>query len=245
MDMMPGLVGGFAFFAFLFPSLLLGLAIPYAVMWLRNAQGIERDPQVGIKVGLYFFYSLAILLIVNGVSILVIDAVTDAKAFRASPFDDDDWPGTPAGRGTSALRPAQRNAAALVLAGVFFTVIHFVLIKAGTNDRDFPATRRLFVGWRFAIHGLVVMGAATLLLMVLFQRNRGDPEAQQTLVAILLVWTPSWLVHFFLLRVYTDQGLKPRGAPNPFALGGAGPDIASLPVAEPQDEEPRPGSPTR
>src|SRR5262249_25160885 len=70
-----------------------------------------------------------------------------------------------------------------------------------TNDRRFPATRRVFVGWRLAIHSLVVLIAFTALVGQLFQK---DPkwEDMKPFFGTLLVWVPSWLIHLLLLRFY-------------------------------------------
>jgi hypothetical protein len=219
-----------AFFAMmLFPTLLLALAIPYGIMYLRNGQEGPRDPQIGIKVALYFFFSLSILLVLNGLSVFAVDALVEPTSFPGS-FDPTFGP-----VGTSSskdLRPAQRTAGALVVAGLFFVVIHVALIKSATNDRDWPATRRLFVGWRFAIHGLVVLGAFTTLLAVLFQKRMGDADLRNTLIGILIVWVPSWLVHLLLLQFYSNKAMRSGPAPaNPFALGSGDVDRSTPPMA--------------
>lgn len=227
-----GFLGGFTFIALLFPMLLLSLAIPYGIIYLRNQQGMGRDPQIGIKVGLYFFFSLSILLALNGLTIFVVDALVDSSARGVF---DPDWPGGgfPSGR-SSGLSAAQRTAGAFIMAGILFTAIHLILIKTATNDHDWPATRRVFVGWRFAIHGLVVISAFTALLAVLFQKNMGDKDARLTLVGILIIWTPSWLLHFLLLWIYCNQSARaPRALPvaNPFALSAGDAELAPPPMA--------------
>jgi hypothetical protein len=231
-DYMAATLSGAFFAMILFPALLLALAIPYGIMYLRNGQEGPRDPQIGIKVALYFFFSLSILLVLNGLSVFVVDALVEPRpTFTTSPFDPSIGP---AGGTTSSkeLRPAQRTAGALVMAGLFFIVIHVALIRSTINDRDWPATRRLFVGWRFAIHGLVVLGAFTTLLAVLFQKNMGDADLRNTLIGILIVWVPSWLVHLLLLQIYSNKGTRSGGASaNPFALGSGDVDRSAPPMA--------------
>jgi hypothetical protein len=177
------------------PMLLLGLAIPYAVIHLRGQPGLQRDPQVGIKVALYYFLSISILLLLTGLSVLVVDALVEAGPGRA---------GALAARGGD-MRQAQRTGWALVVCGTVLTLLHLLLVKGATNDHDWPATRRVFVGWRFAIHGLVVVGAATALTIVLFQKDMGDEQLRKTLTGILIVWVPSWAIHLILLRYLRDQ----------------------------------------
>src|SRR5262249_49266382 len=103
--------------------------------------------------------------------------------------------------------------------GVILGALHLVLLKTLTNDGSASAARRTFLGWRFAIHGLVVVTTLTALLVVLFQRDGGDRQTRDTLVAILFVWLPLWALHIMLLNrdprsVHTTEGrnpLLPRG----------------------------------
>jgi hypothetical protein len=197
------------------PMLLLGLAIPYAVIHLRSQPGLQRDPQIGIKVALYYFFSISILLLLSGLSILVVDALVETGPGRV-----------PISRGGD-MREAQRVGWAFVVSGAVFSLVHLLVIKGMTNDNDWPATRRVFVGWRFAIHGLVVLAATTALLTVLFQKDMGDSQARKTIVGILIIWVPSWAIHLILLRYLRDQ---PRDAPrfepphlNPFEATEAPP----------------------
>jgi len=70
--------------------------------------------------------------------------------------------------------------------------------------------RRTFVGWRFAVHGLVVVLAFTALLIILFQpREPGTEEFRRFLIGTLIVWTPSWLLHFILLRASSTATWRP------------------------------------
>jgi hypothetical protein len=178
-------VWGFA----LSPFLLLGLAIPYVVLRMRDQQSLEHDPQIGLKAALYYFFSISILLIELGLTVLAIDALSERPA-------------------RSGLNSAQRTGAALVVAGVLGTFGYLMLIKSLTNDARWPAARRLFVGWRFAVNGLVVMGAFTALIIAIFQKDTGtgsEGEFVRSLIATLLIWLPGWGIHLILLHLYRDQ----------------------------------------
>lgn len=187
---MSAFVWAFAFS----PFLLLGLAIPYIVLRLRNQQSVLFDSQIGLKTSLYFFFSLSILLIQIGLTFIAVEVLSD----RVSPL--------------TLLTEELRTGAALVVAGVLGTGSHMLLIKGLTNDARFPAARRLFVGWRFAINGLVVMFAVTALIVAIFQNESGSLRAVRSLIATLLIWLPGWGIHLVLLQLYRDQppGL-PRG----------------------------------
>src|SRR5437588_12018229 len=65
-----------------FPLLLLALAIPYAVLKVRDARGDQPDPQVGLKVGLYFFFSIGVVLLLYGLTTIVVDLLLDTKESR-------------------------------------------------------------------------------------------------------------------------------------------------------------------
>ncbi len=189
-----GIMSAFVWAFALSPFLLLGLALPYIILRLRNQQSVLHDSQIGLKASLYYFFSLSILLVQVGLTVLAVDLLSDSMVIR------------------SGLSDEQRTGAALVLAGMLGAVTHLLLIKALTNVARFPAVRRLFVGWRFAINGLVVMFAVTALIVAIFQNEPGSLRAIRSLIATLLIWLPGWGIHLVLLHLYQDQppGL-PRG----------------------------------
>ena len=178
--------------------LLLGLAIPYAILHYRDSRGVERDPQLGLKTALYFFYSVCVLLFLVGLSILVVDSLREMQLF-----------GPRAGGGfgrppSSGFTPFKRSGAAFMFAGFSFGLVQFVLIHMATNNRKWPLVRRVFGGWRMAIAGMVVLTMFTILVQTLFQENV-QPDTIQDVFAILFVWTPAWLVDLILLRTRSQQ----------------------------------------
>jgi hypothetical protein len=186
----------------LLPNLLMGLAIPYAVLRLRDAKG-DPEPQAGFKAALYFFFSMSLMLVITGLTIIVVDLVLTTDFGLGAPRRQlrDPLP-----------NDAQRTAFGLMISGGLFTLIHFICILTLT-DRPFSSpVRRMFIGWRFAIHGVIVMFAVTALLVVLFQKdpgfNEGLSQFRRFLIGVLLVWAPSWFVHFVLLRV--SSPMAPR-----------------------------------
>jgi hypothetical protein len=179
----------------LLPFALLGLAIPYAILRLQDARAEQHDPEIGIKAALYFIFSLSILVVLTGINVLVIDALEDRPNVGRNRPDD-------------GLTNGQRLGCGLVVAGLALGLLHLVLIKAATNDRKWPATRRVFVGWRFAIHGVIVLATFTTLIVLLFQRDVRW-ETIKNVLATLVVWGPSWLIHLVLLRTYSNQRWPP------------------------------------
>jgi hypothetical protein len=213
---------------FFAPIVLLALAIPYAVLRVQDSTRPEHDPQLGLKTALYFMYSLSILMILIGLTIYAIDlglnrfgAVNEELKVREAPQ------GAPQGKrlvlekaarkdlGTylTELSPVKRTSYALIVAGLVFFFFHLVVIVGWTNQRRWPEARRVFVGWRFAIHSLVVFSDVTVVIWYLFQK---DPERDWLvrMFAILAVWLPSWILHLILLRLYRGIGSKPKRRPD-------------------------------
>jgi hypothetical protein len=161
--------------------LLLSLVVPYVVLRLRDGRNELHDPQIGLKVVLHFFFSVGWLLGLTGLSVIIADILRSEIQF---------------------LSEAQRNGAAFLLSGLAFAILHYLLLRYGSNNGKWPATGRLYTGWRLAIHGIVVLAAITYLLQLLFQRDPPALEAklailetERTLYAILLVWGLSWVLH--------------------------------------------------
>jgi hypothetical protein len=190
--------------AILLPYLLLALAFPYAVLRLRDAHNRHPDPQLGFKAILHFMLSLAVLMILTGLTVIVVDAVLQIGEVNR-----------PAQEFPNA---AQRTGAAFILSGVLFFGLALLLILVLTTDTSPSLARRMFLGCRCAAHGLVVMFALTALLVVLFQKNAFGRdtsllEARKTFIAVLLVWGPSSVLHFSLMRLASRPPVAGRRPP--------------------------------
>jgi hypothetical protein len=184
---------GLVYFVVLSPFVLLGLAIPYAILHSRDSRGLERDPHLGIKTALYFFYSLSILVVLTGLTIIAVDMVQERQGLFGMPGQ------ARAPQSTQWFNDAKRFGTGLIFAGVVFGLIQFVLLQTMTNDRRWPLPRRVFTGWRLAISGLVVLITFSALVVNLFQENV-ELKSLKNWLAILSVWTPAALVDLILLR---------------------------------------------
>jgi hypothetical protein len=192
------------------PALFLALAIPYAILRLRDTKNDKQDSQLGIKAALYFFFSVGILLFVSGLTTIVVDLLLESKALDLQPRDRFAPPGLPpAPVPNPGLSDGQRTGLALMVAGVVIALLHLGLVKAMTNDSRSLATRRIFAGSRFAIHGIVIVMAFTSLLIVLFQKDFGPKDLRKALFGVLLVWIPSWALHLVLVAYYSRQLYEP------------------------------------
>jgi hypothetical protein len=176
---------------------LLALAIPYAILALRDSRSEVRDPQVGWKALLYFMFSVSILIALYALTALLIARLQAAQAARRS-------------LQLIAWSPQERTALAMLTSAILVGVVHLFLILCYSNTRRFPAARRIFLGCRSAVHALVVL-AAFMLLVLEFYQPALDLEALKGPVCVLLVWMPSWLCHLILLRVCSRLDVPPLG----------------------------------
>ena len=178
-----GLLGSI-FWVSLLPFVLLGLAIPYAVLRVRDSRE-QPDSQLGLKTGLHYFLSVGILQFLIGLSITSWDLITREDRLPRKGADADE---------------ALRVGVAVAAVGAAFAFLHLILLTAGTDDSRKPIVRRTFTGWRFAIHGLVVLFCVTAWLTIIVQKSAHWKDVKP-FFAILLVWFPSWLVHIILLWI--------------------------------------------
>jgi hypothetical protein len=221
MDFISGfaLMGVLAYGVILAPLLFLALALPYAVLRLTDAQNRHPDPQLGFRAAQHFFFSLGVLLALAGLSTIVVDIIQQVleppRGGMAAP-PQFGQPPRPAPRPRSEIpNDAQRTGAALILSGVLFAGLHLVFLLPLSRERRPSPTRRVFLGCRFAVHGLVVLFSLTGLLVVLFQRSDPNRDAvlmdmRNAFIGILLVWLPSWAIHFMLLRLASVPPSPPR-----------------------------------
>jgi hypothetical protein len=184
-------MGGLVALAFV-PYLLLGLAIPYTALYLKDRNNQEHDAEIGLKSTLYFMLSLSILLFLTGLTILVVDFLTE-----------EDRVGQAAKKVTE-FTPIQRTAFAVMVSGFAIGLFHLVVILGFTNDRRYPATRRVFVGWRLAICSLIVLIAFTVLVIQVFQKDVAWKDLK-FVFGVLLIWVPAWLIHLLLMRFYRSE----------------------------------------
>ncbi|MBI1917270.1 MAG: hypothetical protein HYS12_21430 [Planctomycetes bacterium] len=162
------------------PFLLLGLAIPYAVLRARDSRE-QPDSQLGLKAALHYFLSVGILQFLTGLSFICWYLITIEDRVARQGNDEN----------------TLRTGAALAAVGAAFAFLHLILL-VGTDDDRKPIVRRTFTGWRFAIHGLVVLFSVTAWLVTIIQKDAHWKDVKPYF-AIFLVWFPSWMIHVFLL----------------------------------------------
>jgi hypothetical protein len=167
------------------------LVFPYLSLRVRESRSTRPDPQVGLKSVLYAFFSLGILLLLTGLALVVVRLLTEKR------------------QGAGGMSVPVRLGLAWMVAGLVILLFHLLLIKTMTNDGLSLAVRRAFVGWRLAVHSLVVLTTVTILVSILFLKEADRPPWLKTLFGILLVWVPSWVLHIILLSFYSRQLYEP------------------------------------
>ncbi len=180
------------------PMALLALAIPYTVLRLRTDG--PADSQTGLKVALYYFISASMLLALSGLTMISADLISrDAPQTRSA--EEGSYGGPAIGSGSEGgFNVVCRTGVALIISGILGWVAHHLMLKrtAATNR---ARIQRTFVGFRFAISGIMLFGTLTLLLVLMLQEGAFRRPALNTLrgvIGIVIVWLPTWLVHLGL-----------------------------------------------
>ena len=173
----------------LMPFGLAMLIGPYFVLRWRDDKQQPRDPDLGIKFGLHFLLTIAILLLVTGVSIIAADFLLQISTHQ---------------RDFTLKTGGMRTGFALTVAGAFLAPIFFYMVWTKTNDALLPSVRRFFIGSRFIVSGMVsIITLATMLIDVFQDRSQGfgsSAELVMPLLGVFSVWgTEMCLSVFFLM----------------------------------------------
>jgi hypothetical protein len=253
-------IAGFYAAALVVPVVVLGFAVAYVSLRIRDSRSETPDPELGIKSAYHAFMTTGILLILTGLTISATDFLQEAfddkqknqqpqfggpgqfgpqpkfgpqPQFRPQqPIDDDPFD-----------RMSQRVAWPLVISGVLFSLMSLLLIVAGTNDKHFPAVKRTFGGLRLLVEGLCVMAGMTIAIELLFQKNMADLRPFSIAVALICIWLPAAAIQVFLLKTY---GKLPYYVPPQMKKGTRRePDLDDDDVVKGELEEPERRRPPR
>ena len=158
-----------AFGPLLLCFVLVGPLLIYPLARWRLARGLD-DPHLGIKVALGYFGMLAFQLALLGMTSIVFALLSKA------PSED---------RGD-----IYRLGFGFLLPGLILWAAHVVMLTR-TNQEQFPAVRRLFLGYNLVLTGLFGLVAFVMACQALFSRgSSGDFGRLGT--AALLVYGSAW-----------------------------------------------------
>jgi hypothetical protein len=209
----------------LIPPALLGLAVPYSILRLRNEE--PADPQLGIKAAVQYFYSVAILIAMTGLTIVAVDLIAgEAPDFQQNDFNDFDGFGNDFGEAEDGgLSAAKRIGLGMFISGLLIALLNLSFGKNLTTKAHWPRIRRIFAGCRFAVQGIVSMLVFTALMVMILQDGAFEPELFRVIksfLAVLVVWVPAWGLHLYLLMQASEH--DPGPPPRPLTTNANVPD---------------------
>jgi hypothetical protein len=210
----------------LVPILLVGGIVQYILLRARNARAVPHDPQLGRKFLLAMFLHIAILLILGGLSVSMVDWAEYAfepvierreaqKEAELARERGEEAPVFPAGLPPKGPREwfneKQRTAAGLVSSGLLYACLFWPALRFLTNARRFPAAGRSFTGLRLLLSVVIVMILTTISLIGVFQKGNAGLVA-----GLAVVWGSSALLHGIALLA-SGGWHRPRGHPDDVA----------------------------
>jgi Na+/melibiose symporter-like transporter len=186
-------------------AVLVPVALAYVALRVQDAKQSTPDPKLGMKLAFHAVHTTAILLILTGATIFMIDLLEGAIAPAPNA---PNFGGRPAQVNQGGLNAAQRTAFALIGSGALFAVVFWAFLM-GTNDSEQRSVRRVFGGARMALSLLITMFTVTGLIINLAQKS---PEHQITeaLIGMLLVWFPAGVI--FMVLFFTNVNARTSGS---------------------------------
>jgi heme/copper-type cytochrome/quinol oxidase subunit 2 len=173
-------------------AVLVPVALAYVALRVQDARQSSPDPKIGMKLAFHAVHTTAILIVLAGLSVFMIDVMDG----MIGPVNRPNFGGPAPVRGDDGLNSAKRTALALVGSGALFGVVFWAFL-VGTNDSEHRSVRRVFVGGRMALCLLITMFTVTGLIVNLAQKS-SESQVTEALIGMLLVWFPAGVVHMLL-----------------------------------------------
>ncbi len=185
---MSGSLNGILF-PLLYAILPLFSLVQYVSLRIRDTRASPQDPHLGRKSLLYLFFNIAAFTALAGFTLSAMDWVKYLfEPIAAAPVVVRDWYTT-----------EQRLAAGLVVSGILHGLLFWIIIRLGTNDKQFPAVGRAAIGMRLTVAGLITFYASSAAIVLAFAKEPvGFDSLQQTCV-IASVWAPTAVLHLVLM----------------------------------------------
>ena len=172
----------------LYAVLPLFAMVQYISLRIRDTRASPQDPHLGRKSLLYMLFNIAVFTTLAGFTLSALDWMKYLfEPIAAAPVVGVDWFST-----------EQRNAAGLVVSGILHGLLFWIIIRLGTNDKQFPAVGRAAIGMRLAVAGLITFYTSSATIMLSFDKELASRGLQQT-CAIAIVWAPTAVLHLVLM----------------------------------------------
>ena len=162
--------------------------VQYISLRIRDTRASPQDPHLGRKSLLYMLFNIAVFTALAGFTL----SALEWKKYLFEPI------AAAPGVGVDWFSTEQRNAAGLVVSGILHGLLFWIIIRLGTNDRQFPAVGRAAIGMRLAVAALITFYTSSATIMLSFDKEPAGSGLQQT-CAIAIVWAPTALVHLVLM----------------------------------------------
>jgi len=154
---------------FLFSIVLI---IFILIKWRMDHDKKDKDTQVGLKVLLYYFKTIALHVMLAGTVAALI------------------------GIFTGTLSDSYSFPLALCAVGVLIYAAHLVLIIMFTNRSSFHTVARYFTAYNIFIVGIATIASAVMSIIFLVE---GDYDSLNTSGAAVLVYSLTWAVQLIIL----------------------------------------------
>jgi hypothetical protein len=148
------------------------LIIFILIKWRMDHDKKDKDPQVGLKVLLFYFKTVALHVMLAA-----------AVAFAMGVF-------------TESLTDMIPLITAMLVIGAVVYASHAVMILLFTNRSGFPSVARYFTAYNIIIAGIITMASA---IMSVYFMIEGDTDSLNIAGAAVLVYSITWAVQLVIL----------------------------------------------
>jgi len=150
------------FFYVLIP---LGPLVYLFIRW-RAGKGEPAEQNLGVKVIAYYFRTLGYHIALIGFSILLVDLLKNSYTTNG------------------------KTGTAILIIGLLVYAVHWVIVRRGFKENQFPFTGRVYMVFNLILTGLVGLSAAIIWISIILSKRPRDFE---TPLAFLLVYVIAWI----------------------------------------------------
>ena len=150
---------------FLYILIPLGPIVYLFIRW-RSIKGEKVDPNLGIKVLVYYFKTLAYHLILIGISLLFAGLLKNGYTSNA------------------------KIGTAFIIAGGLVYAIHYAVIQKAFNETEFPLTRRVYNAFNLILVGLIGLSSSIIWISIVLSKR---PKGYEAPLAFLAVYLIAWI----------------------------------------------------
>jgi uncharacterized membrane protein YuzA (DUF378 family) len=168
---MSALVGSFSFLiVFVYFVVPLAPIIYIFIKWRYYRDEAAPDPQLGMKVVLYYFKTLAYQGLLVSLAVLFYSVLDNESNI------------------------IKVGLGIFISCGLLY-IVHYIIIPKLTNTLEFPLTARVYTGFNLIIVGLIGMISFVITVTILIDKGLKNSELP---LAIFVVYAIAWVVQTLL-----------------------------------------------